>query len=253
MNIKNRNHLIARGISLILLLLTLVLIGRPAEAGFFDKLKELLSSSDEQSEPAEAGREALTRDDISAGLKDALRVGAEAVVDQLGKQDGFNLDPAVHIELPHSLDKVRSALDKVGMSSVFDDLELGLNRAAEVAVPKSRELLLQAVSDLTLEDVMEIYKGPDDAATQYFRSRMSEPLAEEMRPIVVESLGEVGATDLYDKAIDSYNSQESDLSSYVLDKGIDGIFHYLAQEEAAIRHDPVKRSTEILKKVFRGF
>jgi hypothetical protein len=257
---------IKRALTTCLLTLTVLLIANPSEAGIFDKLKELVKGSGQQSAEetgAEAGNsetaDPLTEEDIGDGLKDALSVGVETVVGQLGAVDGFNLDPSVHIPLPKSLDKVRSALEKVGMSSTFEELELGLNRAAEVAVPKSRELLLSAIQDLTLDDVLEIYRGPDDAATQHFRSRMAGPLNTAMRPVVDESLSQVGATDIYGRVADTYNSLpfvspvDADLTDYVLEKGADGIFLYLAQEEAAIRRNPVKRTTELLQKVFEGF
>jgi len=261
---KIRNP-ISRLITAGILLSILNLSALPANAGFFDKLKEKLKSSQEQSaedpesasDPADSDKP-LTNEDIGNGLKDALSVGIETVVSQLGTADGFNLDSVVHIPLPGSLHKVRDTLGKLGLSSTFDELELGLNRAAEVAVPKSRELLLLAVQDLTIEDVMEIYRGPDDAATQYFRSKMSGPLATEMRPIVDESLGQVGAAELYGNIAGSYNDLpfvspvDSDLTEYVLEKGTDGIFYYLAQEEAAIRKNPVKRTTDLLKRLFKN-
>lgn len=201
-------------------------------------------------------QDALSTDEIAAGLKEALRVGSETVVSQLGQTNGFNGDPAVHIPLPGSLDRVKSTLGKVGMSSMLDDLELRLNRAAEAATPKAQSLFLQAIDDMTLDDVERIYKGPDDAATRYFQSKMSQPLAKEMAPIVDQSLSQVGAVQSYDKAMGRYESipfvpdAKADLSSYVVEKSMDGIFYYLAQQEAAIRQNPAKRTTELLQKVF---
>jgi hypothetical protein len=201
-------------------------------------------------------QDALSTDEIAAGLKEALRVGSETVVSQLGQTNGFNGDPAVHIPLPGSLDRVKSTLGKVGMSSMLDDLELRLNRAAEAATPKAKSLFLQAIDDMTLDDVTRIYKGPDDAATRYFQSKMSQPLAKEMAPIVDQSLSQVGAVQSYDKAMGRYESipfvpdAKADLSSYVVEKSMDGIFYYLAQQEAAIRQNPAKRTTELLQKVF---
>lgn len=201
-------------------------------------------------------QDALSTDEIAAGLKEALRVGSETVVSQLGQTNGFNGDPAVHIPLPDSLDRVKSTLGKVGMSSMLDDLELRLNRAAEAATPKAQSLFLQAIDDMTLDDVERIYKGPDDAATRYFQSKMSQPLAKEMAPIVDQSLSQVGAVQSYDKAMGRYESipfvpdAKADLSSYVVEKSMDGIFYYLAQQEAAIRQNPAKRTTELLQKVF---
>jgi hypothetical protein len=138
----------------------------------------------------------------------------------------------------------------------MDDLELRLNRAAEAATPKAKKLFLDSIQDMTLEDVRRIYEGPDDAATRYFQAKMSEPLAGEMMPIVSDSLSEVGAIKSYDDAMGRYEAipfvpdVKADLTGYVVDKGMEGIFYYLAKEEAAIRQDPLERTTDLLQKVF---
>jgi hypothetical protein len=201
-------------------------------------------------------RSALTVGEIGAGLKEALRVGTDRVVGQLGRSDGFNLDPQVRIPLPESLKGVQSFLSKVGMSSLLDDLELRLNRAAEAATPKAKKLFWDAIEQMTLEDIRGIYEGPEDAATRYFQKKMSAPLAEEMRPIVEQSLADVGAIKAYDDVMGQYRSMpfvpdvKADLTRHVIDGGLSGIFYYLAREEAAIRKDPLKRTTDLLKRVF---
>jgi len=198
----------------------------------------------------------LTNSEITSGLKDALRVGTETVVNQLGQLDGFNADPAIHIPLPDSLNQVKSALSAIGMSSMMDDLELKLNRAAEEATPPAKKLFWNAITSMTLDDVKGIYNGPDDSATRYFQNKMSAPLSVEMQPIVENALNQVGAVQAYDAVIGQYSSipfvpdVKADLNKYVVDKGMEGIFHYVAIEEAAIRNDPVKRTTDILQKVF---
>ena len=198
----------------------------------------------------------LTSTEIGLGLKEALKVGSERVVDLLGVEDGFNGDPEVHIPLPSSLAKVQSVLKTVGMSQLADDVELKLNRAAEAAVPKAKGLFIDAITAMTLDDVTAIYQGPPDAATRYFQSKMSTPLADEMQPVVDGALSEVGAISAYDAMMGQYKSVpfvpdvKADLSSYVIDRALDGLFLFLAREEAAIREDPAKRSTELLRKVF---
>lgn len=223
-----------------------------AQADWLEKGQELLRGLG-----ADSGAGGpLTTTQIRDGLKEALRVGTARVVDRLGRVDGFNGDPQVHIPLPASLRRMRTALDRVGMASLLDDLELKLNRAAERATPRAKALFWDAIGDMTLEDVQGIYDGPDDAATRYFERKMSNPLAREMRPIVEQSLHEVGAVRAYDEAVDRYKAipfvpdVKADLTEHVLEKGIAGIFHYLAREEAAIRRDPAKRTTEILRRVF---
>jgi len=198
----------------------------------------------------------LIVDEIGSGLKDALRVGTENVVRQLGDKDGFNADPAIHIPLPENLQKVKVLLEKVRMSGLTDDLELKLNRAAEAATPKAKELFWQAITEMTFDDVRAVYNGPQDAATRYLEGKMSAPLAQEMRPVVETSLAEVGAVQSYDAVMGKYKSLpfvpdiKADLTGHVIDKGLAGIFLYLAKEEAAIRQDPARRTTDILKKVF---
>lgn len=222
-----------------------------AAAGWLDKLKEMVSGDDQK-------QHALSADEIGGGLKEALRIGTENVVGSLGTVDGFNLDPQIHIPLPQQLGQVQKVLGKVGLDSMLTDLEVRLNRAAEIATPKAKQLFIGAINDMTLDDVMAIYNGPEDSATQYFKSRMSGPLAAEMKPIVDESLADAGAAKSYDAAMERYNSVpfvpkvDADLSDYVVAKGMDGIFYYLAKEEAAIRQDPAKRTTDLLKLVFGG-
>ena len=199
---------------------------------------------------------ALSIEEIGAGLKEALTVGSGNVVEQLGTTDGFNTDSNIHIPLPGSLNNVKSMLSKVGLSSLFEDLELKLNRAAEVATPKAKQLFSNAIKDLTMEDVKGIYDGPDDAATQYFKGKMSPDLSKEMRPVIEESLSQVGAVSSYDNMMKQYKSipfvpdVKADITDHVVEKGMDGIFYYMAKEEAAIRQDPIARTTDILKKVF---
>lgn len=223
-----------------------------AQSGWLDKAGKLY----EELGGNEGASAAISNEEIAAGLKEALRVGTDHVVGRLGAVDGFNTDPLVHIPLPDSLKKVQSTLSAVGMSAMMDDLELRLNRAAEVATPEAKRLFLESIQDMTLEDVRRIYEGPSDAATRYFQAKMSAPLADKMIPIVNDSLSQVGAIRVYDDAIDRYQAipfvpdVKADLTGYVVDKGMDGIFFYLAREEASIRQDPASRTTDLLRKVF---
>ena len=231
----------------------ILLVTGSLHAGWFDKAKDFLEESGVTS--SSIGNN-LSDGEITSGLKEALRVGSDLVVNQLGVIDGFNADPNIHIPLPNNLEKVQSTLDKVGLSGMLDDLETRLNRAAEIATPKAKELFLNAINAMTLDDARNILTGENDAATRYFQSKMTPDLVKEFTPIVNDSLAEAGAIKSYDKAIGQYKKiplvpdVKSDLSSYVVEKGMDGIFYYLAAEEAKIRTDPVARTTELLKKVF---
>jgi hypothetical protein len=198
----------------------------------------------------------LSQGEMGDGLKEALRVGTEAVVSRLGKTDGFYGDKAIHIPLPGQLATVQKALKAAGYSSLVDDLELRLNRAAEQATPKAKALFVDAISAMTINDAQQILSGPDDAATQYFRKAMGPGLASEMAPVVDAALADAGAVQAYDAMMGQYKAlpfmpdAKANLTDYVVDKGMDGIFHYVAKEEAAIRTNPAARTTDLLKKVF---
>lgn len=201
---------------------------------------------------------AADESDITAAFRQALEIGSTAVIQQLGQEDGYLNDDIAHIVLPKSLRKVKKTLGKVGLEGMMEDLEVSLNRAAETATPQAQALFVQAIQDMSFNDVVEIYQGPEDSATQYFRGQMSDPLKEAMRPLVSDSLSQVGAIQLYDQAIERYGQLpfvpevSADLTEYVLDASLDGIFHYLAEQEKAIRQNPLRQTTDLLKKVFGG-
>jgi hypothetical protein len=224
-----------------------------AQSTLFDKAKKALGTLGES---APGTTSALTTDEIAAGLREALRVGTSRVVERVGAADGYNADPDIHIPLPGALKDVQSALKRVGMGDMADDLELKLNRGAEAAAPAAKELFIQAISEMTLEDVQAIYEGADDSATQFFKGKMSPALAKRMTPIVDDSLADVGAVKSYDTMMSQYEAipfvpdVKSDLTAYVVEKAMDGIFLYVGREEAAIRKNPAARTTDLLKRVF---
>ncbi|MDU9048540.1 MAG: DUF4197 domain-containing protein [Candidatus Electrothrix sp. Rat3] len=195
-------------------------------------------------------------DEIGEAFKQALRIGTENVVSKLGATDGFNADPAIHIPLPVELNAIKTMLSQVGMSQLSDELEVKLNRAAESATQKAKQLFLQAITDMTFQDIMKIYEGPENSATKYFQSKMSPPLKKEMQPLVENTLSQVGAIQAYDQITRQYNTLpfvpdvKTNLTEHVLQKGLEGIFFYVAKEEASIRKDSAKQTTALLKKVF---
>ena len=198
----------------------------------------------------------LSIDEITRGLKEALTSGSSAVVSQLGAANGFSGDPAIRIPLPASLVKARDLASKVGLEGSFDELELKLNEAAEEATPKAKALFVNAIQAMSVEDAKGILQGPDNAATEYFRGKTGSQLQAQMRPIVDQALAKVGAVSTFNQLLSKYNNiplapkVDADLTGHVVEEGSEGIFYYLAQEEKAIRENPVKRTTDILKRVF---
>ncbi|MCF6346190.1 MAG: DUF4197 domain-containing protein [Thiomicrorhabdus sp.] len=234
------------------------------QASWLDQGAELLKQAQEKietpknssSSSATSNLSNLSTDEIQRAFKEALTMGSETVVSKLGMKDGFNSDAKIRIPLPDSLKTVQSTLKSAGMSGLMDDLETKLNRAAEAATPQAKSLFLDAIQNMSFQDVQTIYSGSNDSATQYLKSKTSSDLKSKMTPIIEQSLNEVGAIKSYDKAISSYKNLpfvpdvKTDLLNHVVEKGMDGMFFYLAQEEASIRKDPIKQSTELLKKVF---
>lgn len=234
--------------SSVLIFFTLLLT--PLHAGLFDDVKGLFNSGKGSSITN------LSDSDIAAGLKDALNVGSDNVVSQLSTPGGFNTDPAVRIPLPDSLQAIQKTMDKFGLGSYMDDLQLKLNEAAELATDKAKPIFVSAIKEMSWDDAKSILNGADDSATEYFRDKTSSELASEMKPIVEQSLDQVGAINSYNQLISKYKALplvpdvKANLTDHVVDKGADGIFHYMALEEAKIRNNPAARTTDLLKKVF---
>jgi Protein of unknown function (DUF4197) len=241
-----------------------------AQGGLMDMGKGMLKDQVEQRLSPQGGGSggggslgsSLSVGDIGSGLKEALRVATDKVTGRLGQADGFNADPAVHIPLPDKLESVKKGLALVGQSALVDDLELKLNRAAEAATPKARQIFVDAVQKMTLDDARAILNGPSDAATQYFKRTMTPDLKTAMRPVVDQTVSQSGAVQSYNTMAgaaktlpmvgNALQAGPSMLTDHVLDKALGGIFSYLGQEEAGIRSDPAKRSTDLLRKVFGG-
>jgi hypothetical protein len=197
----------------------------------------------------------LSTQTIAAGLREALEVSSDRAVDSLGRPGGF-FRSAFHVPLPDTLRQAQEVAGRFGLSGIFDEMELKLNRAAEAAVPKAQALFINAIRQLTFADVMSIYHGGDDAATRYLKRTTSAQLRAEMQPIVDSSLAEVGAVSTFKELAGQYNRLplvtpvDADLTGHVLRFASDAVFARLAREEAAIRRNPAKRTTELLRQVF---
>lgn len=221
-----------------------------AQAGIGDIFNSIFSKP--------AAEKTLARGDAVAGIREALARGTETAVNSLGRTDGFWGNPEARIPLPSAVERVGSTLQKVGLGSVVDEFHLTLNRAAEQAVPEVAGILGNAARQLTVADALEIVRGPDNAATEYFRRTAGETLFARIRPKVAEATQQVGVTQQYkalnDKAAPfmalAGGDMPSDLDSYVTDKALDALFVQIAEQERLIRNDPAARTSEILRDVF---
>jgi hypothetical protein len=199
----------------------------------------------------------LTDERIIAGLREALQVSATKAVALTGRTDGFLKNEAIRILLPPKLQAVGKGMRMLGMGEQVDDLEIGMNRAAEQATPQAKQIFLNAVRNMTFHDARQILTGNDTAATDYFRRVSSDDLTTAFTPIVHRSLQRVGVAQQYEHVIKnapggSALANEFDLDKYVVEKTLDGIFYMLSIEETKIRKDPAAQTTDLLKEVFGG-
>ena len=198
----------------------------------------------------------LSNQDATGGLKDALIQASGAAVGKLGVTDGFFKNPKVKIPLPDSLKKVEKAMRMFGMGKQADELTLRMNRAAEAAVPEAKALLIDSVKKMSVQDAKNILTGGDDAATQYFRKTTSGPMAEKFLPIVKKATEDVQLAQQYNKFAETgaryglVKKEQANLEQYVTQKALDGLYLMMAEEERAIRKDPLGASTSLIKKVF---
>lgn len=200
----------------------------------------------------------VSDNDISGGLKEALGKGVKFAINTLGKQDGFLQNPRVKIPLPKNLQKVEKALRLAGQGKSVDDFVVSMNRAAEKAVPVAIDVFVDAIKQMSFDDVRQILFSKDqDSATQFFRRTSEERLREKFRPLVEDVTEQVGVTQKYKSMIGKYGfaarflgADATDIDGYVTQKALDGLFLYIADEERKIRKDPIRRTTSLLKKVF---
>jgi uncharacterized protein DUF4197 len=234
-------------------LISILLIGAAAQQSQspLDELKRRI-------EQAASGNKTnqLSDDKIIAGLKEALRVGTGNAVALTGKPDGFLKNAAIKILLPEKLRTAGKTLRMVGMGSQVDALEVGMNRAAEQATPKAKQIFLNSLTHMTFSDARQILTGGDTAATDYFKRSSSGELTTAFAPIVHTAMQNVGVVRQYNQLMKNpmvtavANDKSFNLDDYVVGKTMDGLFYMVGEEEKKIRKDPAAQVTPILKEVF---
>lgn len=197
-----------------------------------------------------------TDSEINSGLKQALEYGTSYASDRLSKEDGYLGNLAIKIMFPEEAQKVEKTLRSLGLGSLCDQVITGINRAAEDAAIEAKPIFVAAIKDMSITDVKNILLGSENAATNYFESKTTTSLEGKFHPIIESSLTKAGATKYWSDVIGRYNKIplmtpiEADLSKYVTQKAIDGLFYEIAKEELKIRENAAARSTLLLQKVF---
>jgi len=198
----------------------------------------------------------LSSADIGAALKEALNKGVTDQVTKLTAVDGFYKNEAVKILLPPELQKVDKKLRQLGMASLADEGLLMLNRAAEDAVKEATPIFVNAITGMTFTDAKNILMGADNSATVYLQKTTTTPLYGKFNPVVKTSLSKVGADAVWERIITKYNGiplvtkVNPDLTDYVTNKALEGVFKMITVEEKNIRTNLSSRTSDLLKKVF---
>jgi Protein of unknown function (DUF4197) len=205
---------------------------------------------------ASAAFDALTAKEATGGLHDALSKGIDVAVAQLGARNGFLNDPKVAIPLPEPLEKAERALAMIGMGGQGQQLRETMNHAAEDAVSQAKPVFKQALQHMTLADAKAILTGGDDAGTQYFRRATSTQLTAKFKPIVAAQTAKLGLAAKYNEyagkaaQVGLLSSEQANLDDFVTARALDGLFSRMADEERAIRKDPLGQGSALVKKVF---
>ena len=204
---------------------------------------------------ASGGKTSLSNEEIISGLKEALQVGTEKGANKLSAVDGFFKDAAIKILMPAEAQKAEKTLRNLGLGKQVDNAILSMNRAAEDAAKSAAPIFINAIKGMSFQDALGILRGGDNAATGYLKDKTTISLTEAFRPVIENSLKKVDATKYWNTVFTSYNKLSPDkvnpdLSAYVTEKALAGMFYQVAQEEQKIRKDPMARTSDILKKVF---
>ena len=197
----------------------------------------------------------LTTSEVVSGLKQALELGTDSATFHLSSLNGFYQDAMVKILMPPEAQNVEKTLRNVGLGSVVDKAVLSMNRAAEDATKFVGNIFLNAIKQMTIQDAFGILRGGNMAATNYLKEKTTSELTTAFTPIISKSLDNTNATKYWKDVFSTYNRfsnkpVDTDLTAYVTQKALDGLFYHIGLEEQQIRKDPAARITDILKKVF---
>ena len=203
------------------------------------------------------GASSLSNEEIIAGLKEALSVGAQNSSNKLSALDGFFANAAIKVLMPAEAKKVETTLRNAGMGEMVDNAILSMNRAAEEASKSAAPIFVDAIKQMGFQDALSILKGTDTAATSYLKGKTLTALTTAFKPVIDQALLKTDATKHWKTVFETYNKLpttfkkiNTDLSGYVTDKALSGLFYQVAIEEQKIRKDPAARVNDVLKKVF---
>jgi len=230
------------------LLIFLAFIGSSSvsNAQFWKKAANTISSNSKN----------ISNEDAVAGIKEALTQGTNKSVDLVSAVDGYLGNPEIKIPFPPEAKTVEEKLRLIGLGSEVDKVVVSINRAAEDAATEVKPIFISAIKNMSISDALDIVSGDQHAATSYLQKTTTKDISIKIKPLIENSLEKVDATKYWDDVIHTYNNipfvkkMNPDLSEYVTEKAIEGMFVMIAKEEEKIRKDPLARTSELLELVF---
>ncbi len=201
----------------------------------------------------------ISNQDAVAGLKSALNSSTVKAVEKLAVENGFWGNDKVKIPLPGYLEDARGMMNMIGMKKQAEELQLAMNRAAESAVGEAKPIFVNAIKSMSVQDAKGIISGGQDSGTQYFKGKTADTLRAKFLPVVKKATGRVGLAQKYNDiaakgaSLGIVKGDQKTVETFVTQKALDGLFLMMADEEKAIRADPVGKGTDIVKKVFGAF
>lgn len=233
-------------------------IARLIQISFLSAMMLMFSGCAQLAEISEqiGGELPLSEQEVVRGLISALEVGAVRAATNAAEPGGFLDNELLFIAFPPDARRAANTLRDIGLGSLVDNFVTTLNRSAEEAAKQAAPIFRSAIEQMTFQDAFDILYGDDNAATDYFRRTTSAELAATFSPVISSALNQTEATRYWTDITSQYNQIpfvtpiQTDLVQYTTDQALDGLFLLLENEEKAIREDPVKRTTDILRRVF---
>lgn len=230
---------------------------RPLRRGLLNALGALALAPWPGARVAEAaGLGAISDADALSALRAALESGTNSAISRLGRAGGFLDDAKFRIPLPDALRKTEKLLRLAGKGKELDELVVAMNRAAEAAIPQAKSLALQAVRSMSVSDAKAIITGGEDSVTQFFRRNTQAGLVERFRPLVAAQVSRLGLAKQYDalagqgSKLGLVKGNATTMDGYVTDRAVGSLYQAIAEQERAIRRDPIRTGSQILGKVF---
>lgn len=234
--------------------------------------------------------EGLTEDEIVQGLKTALELGTDTACSVLNIQDGYYGNELVKILLPPEADVIFEALENptvvalgldVELQKKVDSVVLAINRSAEDVADDAKPIFVNAITNMSITDGLNILQGQGTfssskdstvafdslAATHYMEYVTRTDLFNLYEPKIDIALSkDLGlgftANEAWETLLWFYNNymttfvanltpvEEVELSEHAANKGLDGLFMFVGNQEKNIRNDPYAWASDILEKVF---